>query len=73
MRAETEEGAATWGHPWLSVLSLDEIRRFADEAGFAKMSLVTADDLTRRYFAGRDDGLRPSSSNAYLIASTRPA
>ena len=30
-----------------------------------------ADDLAARYFAGRDDGLRPSSSSAYLIASVQ--
>ena len=69
MRAETEERAATRGHPWVSVFSLDEIRQLAAEAGFAKMRVVTADDLARRYFAGRDDRLRPASSSVYLIAS----
>jgi O-methyltransferase involved in polyketide biosynthesis len=66
MRAETEERAATRGHPWVSVFSLDEIRQLAAEAGFAKMTLVTADDLASRYFAGRDDRLRPASSSVYL-------
>jgi len=69
IRAETEASAAARGHPWLSFLSLDEVRGRADEAGFAKVSFATADDLAARYFARRDDGLRPSSSNAYLIAS----
>lgn len=69
MRAETEKRAAARGHPWLSFFSLDEIRGLAEEAGFAEVSLATADGLCRRYFAGRDDGLRPSSSSAYLIAS----
>ena len=68
MRADTEARAAR-GHPWLSVFSLDEVRGLAEEAGFAEVSLATADDLGGRYFAGRDDGLRPSSSSAYLIAS----
>ncbi len=71
MRAETEARTASRGHPWRSVFSLDEIRTLAGEAGFAEMSLVTADDLAARYFAGRDDGLRPSSSSAFLIASVQ--
>jgi hypothetical protein len=69
MHAETEARAASWGHPWRSFFSLDEIRTLADEAGLAEISLVTADDLAARYFAGRDDGLRPSSSSTFLIAS----
>src|SRR5262249_29661861 len=68
-RAEIEARAAARGHPWLSFFSLDEIRGLAEAAGFAKVSLATADDLAGRYFAGRGDGLRPSSSAAYLIAS----
>jgi O-methyltransferase involved in polyketide biosynthesis len=69
MRAETETRAAARGHPWRSFFSLDEIRRLADEAGFAKVNLVTADDLAARYFAGRDDEPRPSSSSTFLVAS----
>jgi hypothetical protein len=57
------------GHPWLSFFSLDEIRGLAEEAGFAEVTLVTADDLADRYFTERDDDLRPSSSSAYLIAT----
>lgn len=68
MRADIEARAASRGHPWRSVFSPDEIRRLAHEAGFAEVSLTTGDDLAARYFAGRRDGLRPTSS-AYLIAS----
>jgi methyltransferase (TIGR00027 family) len=71
MRTETEARAAALGHPWLSSFSPDEIRRLAEGAGFPEVRLVTPDDLDGRYFAGRTDGLRPSSQNAYLIASTR--
>jgi methyltransferase (TIGR00027 family) len=69
MRAETEASAAALGHPWLSSLSVDEIRGLAEEAGFSEVTLLTGDDLVDRYFAGRNDGLRPSSQNVYLIAS----
>jgi len=71
MRAETETRAAKLGHPWLSTFAPDEIRGLAEGAGFPEARLVTPDDLSGRYFTGRTDGLRPSSQNAYLIASTR--
>jgi methyltransferase (TIGR00027 family) len=71
MRAETEARTAKLGHPWLSSFSPDEIRGLAEGAGFPEVRLVTPDDLDGRYFAGRTDGLRPSSQNAYLIAATR--
>jgi hypothetical protein len=69
MRAETEARAAALGHPWLSAFSLDGIHRLTEGTGFAKVNLATADYLGGRYFAGREARLRPSSSNAYLIAS----
>ena len=71
MRAETEVRAAASGHPWLSALLPDRISKLAEGAGFSNVRLVTPDDLAARYFARREDDLRPSSSNAYLIASTR--
>jgi methyltransferase (TIGR00027 family) len=71
MRAETEARAAELGHPWLSSFPPDKIRGLAEGAGFPDVRLVTPDDLARRYFAGRTDGLKPSSQNAYLIASTK--
>jgi methyltransferase (TIGR00027 family) len=71
MRAETEARASKLGHPWLSSFPPAEIRGLAERAGFPHVRLVTPEDLAGRYFAGRTDGLRPSSQNAYLIASTR--
>jgi methyltransferase (TIGR00027 family) len=71
MRAETEARAAAQGHPWLSSFSVDEVRGLAEDAGFAMVRLLTGDDLAGRYFGERTDGLRPSSQNAYLIASSR--
>jgi methyltransferase (TIGR00027 family) len=71
MRADTEARAAAGGHPWLSAFLPDAISKLAEEAGFADVRLVTPNDLTVRYFAGRTDGLRPSSQNAYMVASTR--
>jgi methyltransferase (TIGR00027 family) len=71
MRAETEARAAAQGHPWLSSFSVDEVRGLAKDAGFAVVRLLTGDDLIGRYFAGRRDGLRPSSQNVYMIASVK--
>jgi methyltransferase (TIGR00027 family) len=71
MRAETEARAAAQGHPWLSSFSVDEVRGLAKDAGFAVVRLLTGDDLIGRYFAGRHDGLRPSSQNVYMIASVK--
>jgi methyltransferase (TIGR00027 family) len=71
MRVETEARAAAGGHPWLSSFPPDRICRLAEGAGFSNVRVVTPDDLAGRYFAARTDGLRPSSQNAYLIASTR--
>ena len=71
MHAEILRRAAARGHPWLSLFSLDEIRGLAGEAGFTSVDFATADNLRGRYFTGRDDGLRPASSAAYLIASVQ--
>jgi methyltransferase (TIGR00027 family) len=69
MRAETEAHAAATGHPWVSILTVDEVRMLAEQAGFHEVRILTGDHLVDRYFAGRNDGLRTSSQNVYLIAS----
>jgi len=70
LRQATERGARAAGTPWISFFSPEEILALAREAGFRKSRHVSAPDLTQRYFAGRTDGLRPSSSEELLVAST---
>jgi hypothetical protein len=42
----------------------------AREAGFRDAQHISRDDVIRRYFAGRSDGLVPASGEEFLIAST---
>lgn len=64
-------GARANGTPWISFFTPDEMLALAREAGFSKVEHVSADALTARYFAGRDDGLRlPSNSEELLVATT---
>jgi len=64
-------GARMNGTPWVSFFTPDEMLALAREAGFSRVEHVSADALTARYFAGRDDGLRlPSNSEELLVATT---
>ncbi len=56
------------GTPFLSLFHPEEILRMAKEAGFSHAEYVSADDLYLKYFAGRPDGLRAGSAEAFLIA-----
>jgi methyltransferase (TIGR00027 family) len=69
-RAMAEKGAAAAGTPFLSYYTREEIEALARAAGFGNVTHVTGPDLTRRYFAGRTDGLRPSTGEDILIART---
>ena len=42
----------------------------ARDAGFAAVRHVSGASLGDRYFANRDDGLRPSSGEDFLVATT---
>jgi hypothetical protein len=42
----------------------------AREAGFKDAQHVPGASLAQRYFAGRTDGLRPSSGEDFLVATT---
>ncbi|HVJ16844.1 MAG TPA: class I SAM-dependent methyltransferase [Polyangiaceae bacterium] len=74
MRAGIEaaaRGARANGTPWISFFTPEQMLALAREAGFSKVEHVSADALTARYFAGRDDGLRlPSNSEELLVATT---
>jgi len=63
-------GARAAGTPFISFLSPAEMLALARDAGFRQAEHVPAASLTRRYFTGRADGLRPSSTEELLVAVT---
>jgi methyltransferase (TIGR00027 family) len=65
-----EVDAAAAGRPGLTFFAPAEILELAREAGFCGVQHVSAADLAARYFGGRPDGLRPSSGEELLLAST---
>jgi methyltransferase (TIGR00027 family) len=69
-REYAERGARASGTPFLSFFSPDGILELAREAGFAQARHVRAAELNQRYFGGRDDGLRTSSGEELLVATT---
>ena len=70
LRQATEKGARASGTPWISFFTGPEIVALARESGFKNARHVSSADLTQRYFAGRTDDLRPSSSEEILVGST---
>jgi O-methyltransferase involved in polyketide biosynthesis len=65
------EGARASGTPFISFFTPDDMLALAREAGFREVRHVSAADLAERYFAGRDDGLRPpNNSEELLVART---
>jgi O-methyltransferase involved in polyketide biosynthesis len=65
-----EKGARASGTPFLSFFAPQEIVALARDAGFRDARHVSAADLTRRYFAGRTDGLRPPNNAEDLVVAT---
>jgi O-methyltransferase involved in polyketide biosynthesis len=70
LRQATERSARAAGTPFISFFTPPEMLALAREAGFREAQHVSAASLTQRYFAGRTDGLRPSSSEELLVATT---
>jgi len=68
-REMTERSARASGTPFLSFFAPAEMLALAREAGFMQVRHVAATSLTERYFAGRADGLRPSSAEELLVAT----
>jgi methyltransferase (TIGR00027 family) len=65
------KGARASGTPFISFFTPPEILTVASEAGFREVRHVSADTLTRRYFASRTDGLRPpNNAEELLVANT---
>jgi methyltransferase (TIGR00027 family) len=70
LRQATEKFARADGTPFISFFTPPEMLALAREAGFSEAQRVSAANLTQRYFAGRTDGLRPSSAEELLVATT---
>ena len=69
-REAAERGARANGTPFISFFTSSEIVALARECGFRAAHAIAPAELTRRYFAGRSDGLRPPSSEELLVART---
>jgi methyltransferase (TIGR00027 family) len=66
----SEEGARASGTPFRSFYTPQEMSALALEAGFKESRHVSGASLAERYFADRTDGLRPSSGEDLLLATT---
>ena len=66
----TKPQAQAAGTPFLSFYTPPEMLGLARDAGFKDVQHVSGPVLADRYFAGRSDGLRPSSGEDFLVAAT---
>jgi methyltransferase (TIGR00027 family) len=66
----SRKGAQAAGTPFVSFYTPDEMVALARTAGFADVRHVPGSLLAERYFTGRADGLRPSSGEDVLVATT---
>ncbi|WP_275558978.1 class I SAM-dependent methyltransferase [Streptomyces sp. 5-6(2022)] len=66
----SKEGAQASGTPFISFYEPHEMLELAREAGFRDVRHVSGGSLAERYFADRTDGLRPSSGEDLLLATT---
>jgi methyltransferase (TIGR00027 family) len=63
-------GARASGTPFISFYSPEEMLAVARGAGFRDAEHISSRSLADRYFAGRADGLRPSSGEELILART---
>jgi methyltransferase (TIGR00027 family) len=63
-------GARASGTPFISFYTPPDMLALAREAGFKDARHMPGSSLAERYFAGRADGLRPSSGEDLLVATT---
>jgi methyltransferase (TIGR00027 family) len=63
-------GALASGTPFISFFSPGEMLAQARAAGFRDARHISSGALADRYFAGRPDGLRPSTGEDLLLATT---
>ena len=64
------ERARAAGTPFLSFFRPEEMLALARKASFRDVRHVSREEIIRRYFAGRSDGLQPASGEEFLVAST---
>jgi methyltransferase (TIGR00027 family) len=65
-----DQGARASGTPFVSFYEPQEMLAMAREAGFAGVRHVSGASLGERYFGGRSDGLRPSTGEDFVVATT---
>ncbi len=65
-----KRGAAGNGTPFIGFYSPNDMVGMALEAGFKTGRHISSADLEALYFSGRADGLRPSSFEQLLVATT---
>jgi O-methyltransferase involved in polyketide biosynthesis len=70
LRQDTEKRLRQIATPPISFFTPEQIQALAREAGFKETQHVSEAMLTQRYFAGRTDGLRPGSTEEFLVATT---
>ena len=66
----SQKGARAAGTPFMSFYTPEEMLALARDAGFKDAQHVSGSSLAERYFADRTDGLRPSSGEDVLLATT---
>jgi methyltransferase (TIGR00027 family) len=66
----SSNGARAAGTPFLSFFAPDEMLGLARAAGFTDARHVSSAELSTRYLAGRSDGLRLSTGEDLLVATT---
>ena len=66
----SQKGARASGTPFISFYTPTDMLAMAREAGFKSAEHISGVSLGEHYFADRPDGLRPSSGEDVLLAST---
>jgi methyltransferase (TIGR00027 family) len=62
-------GARANGTPFISFFKPEEMLTLARECGFREVTHVSAAALAQRYFANRQDGLRPPNNSEELVVA----
>jgi methyltransferase (TIGR00027 family) len=68
LRQAGATGVARQGEPWINFYRHAEFAANLRALGFSSVRTVLSDELARRYFDGRDDGLWSSSLTALMVA-----